>query len=149
MRIELKNVRYAAFASQETACFSATVYVDGVKEGTVENSGTGGADIMHPWQLEKKIEAFLATQPLVTYEVDGKEVKVPQSVEGYIGKLLDDHLEKKTLKRLCAKQTVFRIAGQTYADGEYTVIKKPFEPGLRSRVVAKYGPDVKFLNESM
>lgn len=32
-RVTLRNIKHAAFASQETECFNATVYIDGVKEG--------------------------------------------------------------------------------------------------------------------
>ena len=31
MKIKIKNIKYAAFQSQETHCFEATVYVDGRK----------------------------------------------------------------------------------------------------------------------
>ena len=35
MKIELKNVQYAAFASEETNCFEATIYVDGIFAGAL------------------------------------------------------------------------------------------------------------------
>jgi hypothetical protein len=44
MKVELKNVKYSAFASQETHCFEATVYIDGKRVGTVSNEGYGGPD---------------------------------------------------------------------------------------------------------
>ena len=40
--ITLKNVKHNASMSHETQCFSATVYVDGKKFCTVEDSGHGG-----------------------------------------------------------------------------------------------------------
>jgi hypothetical protein len=42
MKITLKNFKHAAFASQETYCFEATVYIDGKKAGTASNEGHGG-----------------------------------------------------------------------------------------------------------
>ena len=42
MKIDLKNLKFAEFASQETNCFSATVYIDGVKATTISNDGHGG-----------------------------------------------------------------------------------------------------------
>ena len=42
--ITLKNVKYAAHASQETHCFQATVYVNGKKFCVVSNEGHGGCD---------------------------------------------------------------------------------------------------------
>lgn len=44
IKITLKNLKYAAFASQETACFAATVYVDGKRLCTARNEGHGGGD---------------------------------------------------------------------------------------------------------
>lgn len=43
-KIILKNLKYAAFASEETSCFSATVYCDGKRLCTARNDGHGGCD---------------------------------------------------------------------------------------------------------
>ena len=42
--IELKKVKTCKFASQETTCFEAEVWVNGVRAGFVSNEGTGGCD---------------------------------------------------------------------------------------------------------
>lgn len=42
--IELKKVKICKFASQETQCFEAEVWVNGVRAGFVSNEGTGGCD---------------------------------------------------------------------------------------------------------
>ena len=42
--IELKNIKHTAWASHETHCYQATLYVDGVRWGTVSNQGHGGCD---------------------------------------------------------------------------------------------------------
>ena len=47
-KIELKNIRYAAFASHETNCYEATLYVDGKRFAKVSNMGHGGDDIQEP-----------------------------------------------------------------------------------------------------
>ncbi len=47
MNITLKNFKHAAFASQETYCFEATVYIDGKKAGTASNDGHGGCTFVH------------------------------------------------------------------------------------------------------
>lgn len=44
IKITLKNLKYAAFASEETSCFSATVYCDGKRLCTARNDGHGGCD---------------------------------------------------------------------------------------------------------
>ena len=45
---ELKNVKYAAFASEETHCFNATLYVNGKRFCEVSNDGHGGANSYSP-----------------------------------------------------------------------------------------------------
>lgn len=47
MEITLKNIKVAKFMSQETLCYSATVYVDGKKAGHSENDGHGGCSSVH------------------------------------------------------------------------------------------------------
>ena len=47
MKIELKAIQYSAFASEETSCYQANLYVDGKKIGTVSNAGHGGCDDFH------------------------------------------------------------------------------------------------------
>ena len=44
MKIELKAIQYAAFSSEETSCYSANLYIDDRKIGTVDNDGRGGCD---------------------------------------------------------------------------------------------------------
>jgi hypothetical protein len=43
-KVTIKNLKYAAFASQETSCFEATIYVDGKRFCTARNEGHGGPD---------------------------------------------------------------------------------------------------------
>lgn len=47
MKITLKSLKIAKFMSQETLCYSANVYVDGIKAGYVENDGHGGCSSLH------------------------------------------------------------------------------------------------------
>lgn len=42
MKLELRNVHFSERMSDETNCFSATVYVNGKRVGEVENRGCGG-----------------------------------------------------------------------------------------------------------
>ena len=48
MNIELKNFKYSEFMSQETYAFETTVWVDGKRAFTAENSGQGGSDYYLP-----------------------------------------------------------------------------------------------------
>jgi len=42
MDIQIKNLKIANFASDDTLCFQASLYLDGKRAGTVSNDGHGG-----------------------------------------------------------------------------------------------------------
>ena len=53
MRLQLKNVKILESLSEETLCYSATVYVDGARTVEVSNHGHGGPDMQHRVQGSK------------------------------------------------------------------------------------------------
>ena len=56
-KIELKNLKTAEFASEETHCFEATVYLDGKRFCIASNQGhggLGGLEIFHFDNLGRK-----------------------------------------------------------------------------------------------
>lgn len=57
-KLELRNVKHAEFASQETNCFEAVLYVDGQRFAHVENEGHGGADHFTPANKGQNYGAF-------------------------------------------------------------------------------------------
>lgn len=105
MKIELKNIKHAAFASQETNCFEADIYLDGIKSMKVENSGHGGSD-MHREIVKgsyKKLADYCKTLPKHV-ESFGEYDQTPETI---VGDLLNAALAQKRLnaaaKRLCNK----------------------------------------------
>ena len=44
MKLELKNIKHSEFASHETFCYEAILYVDGKPFAYVRNDGQGGSD---------------------------------------------------------------------------------------------------------
>jgi len=150
MKIELKNVKHAAFASEETHCFSATVYLDGVRSGTVSNEGHGGCNRYEPRELETTIDTYAKT--LDPYDVsymydDGKKHTMESCAEVLIGNLVNDFLEERELKRFCSKKVLFRKPGEAYKKGEYSTMKGKFTTEAKNYLVNKYGADVSILNE--
>lgn len=69
------------------------------------------------------------------------------TMNAWVNRLVEEEVSRRTLKRKCAKSTLFRIPGTTYRDGEYHVVKAPFEPRVKAHLVQKYGPEVEILNE--
>ena len=50
MKIELKNVKYSDFASHETHCFEASVYIDGKRAGIVSKAARTITTRAHWWR---------------------------------------------------------------------------------------------------
>jgi hypothetical protein len=48
MKIEVRNVKFSAFASQETNCFEATIWIDGKRIGAARNEGHGARRTSNP-----------------------------------------------------------------------------------------------------
>lgn len=70
MEITLKNIKHSGFASRETHCFQASIYVDGKRSGTVENNGHGGCNDEH-WDDSSVMDAvydWVKTLPPVEVE---------------------------------------------------------------------------------
>lgn len=145
MKIELKNVKYAAFASQETPCFSATIYIDGVKAAVVDNSGQGGPNDYHPWQVQERINEYAKTLPKISIG-EGYPL-MDQDCDSVIDDLLDQFLRDRDLKRLCSKKTLFRKPNETYKEGEYHTLKAPYSLNAAMFLRNKYGPSTEILNE--
>jgi hypothetical protein len=139
MKIELKSIKYAAFASQETSCYSATLWVDGVKIGTVENDGHGGCDSF--WgdqQIFDKANAWCKENLPKWDGYDGEPHDT--DLEMHCGTLLVQWLCRRDLKRLMAKKVVFKTP-----DGMYEVAHKGNLNSTVARMRDKY-PDAQILN---
>jgi hypothetical protein len=89
MQIELRNIKYADWNSQETACYQASVFIDGIKVGETSNAGHGGADMVYPHEVAARIDAYAATLPPL--DLDG--YVIAQNHETIFGDLLNAWLE--------------------------------------------------------
>ena len=58
--LELKGIKHAAFASQETHCYEASVYFNGKIIGWVNNEGYGGSDTFNARQRGHSAEGTFA-----------------------------------------------------------------------------------------
>lgn len=75
MKIELKNIKEVKSLSEETPCFTATVYIDGKKAGEVSNRGQGGCNDYHPRTLFARLKEHADTLPTYSaFGVDGLKV---------------------------------------------------------------------------
>ena len=112
MKIELKNIKHSAFASHETNCFEASVYIDGVRAGVVSNGGYGGCHDYHPTDLALRLNAYANTLPPVVTSMDdprdpSKKFTYEQDADSVIDDLMNANLYSKDLKRALAKKILF------------------------------------------
>jgi hypothetical protein len=128
MKIELKNIKHSEFASHETNCYEATIYIDGKKAGIVENDGRGGCDSVHPFELAVKIDEYAKTLPKMSIGTGSNAVEIEQNYETIFGDLLAEWLHAKDLKRALSRYVMFtRDDGRLYQSA-----------GMKKDALAKY-----------
>lgn len=123
--ITLKNIQHSAFASEETHCYNATLFVDGEKWGEVGNDGHGGADRFHPVK-GKSWADYSALNERIAAEypkVDCTDVGAPgtfltQNLEMICGNLVNDHLTERAVKRDLSSKLCYI---KPDAEGIYTI----------------------------
>src|SRR5665213_494303 len=114
MKIELKKVSYNKKFSRETSAYTADIWVDGSKRGTVMNDGGGGTDHVEPAQLSRDIETYANSLP----QVEAFGMKLTQSTDMVLGDLLNKYLAAKELQKQMKTKTLF-----TKTDGKVYSIK--------------------------
>ncbi len=146
-KIELRKIKTCEFMSEETQCYNAEIWVDGVHCANAENEGHGGGDLYNPVYDKKtlgyrhaafdegmaKIKAYCATLPPLPAGKWEGATPLEMDVELLIGKLVEDHLKAKDVEKQVnklAKQCVI-IDG-----GKILHFKKPAAPGLLPQQIA-------------
>jgi len=117
MKLELKNIKHSAWASEETHCYQASLYVNGKPVAIVSNDGHGGADrdYAHP-KIEPhtyrfvmtEVHAYFKSLPNIPSEwcADG----LPQKLEYWCAEQIDDWLSARELKKHLKKSYVYHFA---------------------------------------
>lgn len=117
MKIELRNVTHNKRLSEETECFAATLWIDGVKAGEVSNRGHGGAHEFRgdhaAWQ---RLDAYAKTLP----EVDlGDDLKMTPDAEWLVSDALGSYLAEREVKRILKDRVVALRDGKLYQTSRY------------------------------
>ena len=112
MKLELKNITHTSWASEETHCYQASLYVDGKPVAIVSNDGHGAADrdYRHP-KFKEESEASGVQPYAFGYRAKMAEVHEyfdglppsPFSYEGADGVMIHDSLPQ-TLEFWCSDQ---------------------------------------------
>jgi hypothetical protein len=102
MKIEVRNVKVAKFASRETLCFTAQVILDGKVVGTAMNDGHGGANLYEPRGLYDRLETHAKTLPDITTFA----TPLRMTADLVIDFLVQDFLAAKDFKKTIASRVL-------------------------------------------
>ena len=119
MKLELKNIKHTEWASEETHCYQASLYVDGKPVAIVSNDGHGGCDrdYDHPnfkgdyRATMKSVHDYFKTLPKTDpceWMPDGME----QQLEYWCADQVNNFLVSRELKKELKKQVLFQRQGE-------------------------------------
>lgn len=123
MKIELKNIKHHAALSEETNAFSASLYIDGKKAGTAENTGKGGQTLVRDTkatrELVKIAEEYCKTLPPEKIKLGGRKYfEIPRTLDNEIDRLVEEDFNYRPLKSAMKKHVLVK-------DPDGSIIKIP------------------------
>ena len=133
MKFELKNLRIVKALSEETTCFTATLWVNGRKVAQVSNRGTGGCNDWR-WSDRAAEQAFTeqakAAFPDQTFEQE----------DSLVARMMDRSDRIARFRRQTKTALVFRLKGDK--QGVWKVLKGRTLASLREHLRKTYGDKV-------
>lgn len=142
--LELKNLKLAKFASEETPCYEATLYVDGERIAHLHNQGHGGGDHVRflktgftqdDWNaLEQRVAE---TYPKIVFE---GHPPIDTNIECECHGMVWDHDERKDLQRQLrgnvltmeerkGKKGIWEYRGKDWSDPRVKLLFQKQRPG--------------------
>lgn len=140
-KLELKAFKCAQFASEETLCFEANLYVDGKKICRVNNDGHGGSNSW--WfpkeqrDLEKEIEEYLKSLPAdLSFtpgiaKGGGEPFTMAWDLEHAITHMAHQADQQNWWKRTLRNKTYLQWTNQEYEPGNWTYYQEGWGTRLR------------------
>jgi hypothetical protein len=144
MNIELKSFKHYEKLSDETYCFTANIYVNGIKCGTAENRGIGGETDyssdrrIGSDELIKQAEQHCLGLPSETMVIGDRTITLNMNLVNYIDNLVDRLVKAKYKEKDAQKLRKEMQSGILIGDDE-KYAKIGFKIPL-SEVMAKH-PD--------
>ena len=144
MNIELKSFKHYEKLSDETYCFTANIYVNGIKCGTAENRGIGGETDyssdrrIGSDELIKQAELHCLGLPSETIVIGDRTITLNMNLVNYIDNLVDGLVKAKYKEKDAQKLRKEMQSGILIGDDE-KYAKIGFKIPL-SEVMAKH-PD--------
>ena len=123
MKLELKNIKHTAWASHETHCYQASLYVEGKPVAVVGNDGQGGCD--YEYDHPKCKADYRATMRAVhdyfksLPKTDASDIfpeGLEQCLEYWCADQVNNFLVSRELKKKLKSHVLFQFK---YKDGIY------------------------------
>ena len=132
MHIELRKLKIIAALSEETACYSAEVWVDGQRAFLASNHGHGAADIFHPvgHLTEADVDAWLAANRAPTRIGD---TVLKHTLEFEVAALMTRIEETKRLRRSFRTKLVVIEDGKVWSYPLKVDRLRPWRPRSNGR----------------
>lgn len=161
MNITVKNLKHAEFASEETYCFEATVYVDNERFCLASNDGHGGCDRYEPLggnsqsdlyikiaKIDETIKRERASEFETHTRKDGTTFETGPDFEEAVNAAVTNALIEKDVKRIL-RRVVF-IKPDT-EKGKYFTLGSHLKPSPKTYAIVKdapwWKPEYTILNE--
>ena len=148
MKLQLKAIKHTEWASEETHCYQASLFVDGKPVAIVSNDGHGGCD--RDYDHPKFKGDYRATMNAVheyfksfpNEPSEWSEDGFAQSLEGWCGDQVNEFLGVRELKRKFKSHVVYQRKGTgalyqtkyhpTVTKGEWIIDK---QAGMTRRIL--------------
>lgn len=111
--LELKGIKHAEFASQETHCYEASVYFNGKIIGWVNNDGFGGSDTFNPKEpfrennnIWARMEHRIA-EDHPQYHLEWDDSMNDMTMEVWCGEQVNKWLAHRDFKKYMKSKVVF------------------------------------------
>ena len=114
--------------SQETKCFSASIYLDGKKVGLVRNHGCGGSHL-YSWYYHEAAKHITAYVEAMEFEFHFEKL------DQFIDKLCLKTEVFKDITKRCKKETLFFLS--TDKAGEWRTVNRPYSQKIKELILSK------------
>ena len=120
MDLKLKAIKYCEFASEETFCFRANLYLNNKPFAVISNDGRGGCDrvIYHDkfvgdfHKTLKNIENYFKTLPKIVCEIFPSGFE--QSLECWCAEEISKHIDTMVLNKLLKANILYKNDGKIF-----------------------------------
>lgn len=123
MKIELKNIKHSEWASEETNCFQANIYLNGKQVGYCSNDGKGGCTSYNripnvDYKVIEAMEEYCNALPPIEYDShlkQGEKFTINMTLEHYLDDLLCKYLDTKNKAKLTKKMDKAILIGNDFS----------------------------------